>query len=124
MSDVKIGFISLMDISDDEFNTLLDYFEFKKKCPSIRYFASLLGKEAFLEMMDLFSSDIIKFPTRNESIKILNYISIYHYLKDRDFSDNAYQKARSLYKKKIEVLHNIVNMIENLNLDTEVDLDE
>ena len=72
MSDVKIGFISLMDISDDEFNTLLDYFEFKKKCPSIRYFASLLGKEAFLEMMDLFSSDIIKFPTRNESIKILN----------------------------------------------------
>lgn len=124
MSDMKIGFISLMDISDDEFNTLLDYFEFKKKCPSIRYFASLLGKEAFLEMMDLFSSDIIKFPTRNESIKILNYISIYHYLKDRDFSDSAYQKARSLYKKKIEVLHNIVNMIENLNLDTEVDLDE
>ena len=97
-NDVKIGYISLFDLSDDEFNTLLDYFEFKKKSPSVRYLASLIGKEAFLEMMDLFSSDTIKMPTRAESIKILNYISIYHYLKDRDFSDLAYQKAKGLYK--------------------------
>lgn len=114
-NDVKIGYISLFDLSDDEFNTLLDYFEFKKKSPSVRYLASLIGKEAFLEMMDLFSSDTIKMPTRAESIKILNYISIYHYLKDRDFSDISYQKAKGLYKRKMESLESIVNTINNLN---------
>lgn len=113
--DIKIGYISLFDLSDDEFNTLLDYFEFKKKSPSIRYLASLIGKEAFLEMMDLFASDMIKMPTRAESIKILNYISIYHYLKDRDFSDIAFQKAKGLYKRKLDSLQSIVNTINNLN---------
>ena len=114
-SDIKIGYVSLLDMSDDEFNTLLDYFEFKKKSPSIRYLASLIGKEAFLELMDLFASDTIKIPTRTESIKILNYISIYHYLKDREFSDMAYQKAKGLYKRKIDSLQSIVNTIDNLN---------
>jgi len=107
-SDIKIGYVSLLDMSDDEFNTLLDYFEFKKKSPSVRYLASLIGKEAFLELMDLFASDTIKIPTRAESIKILNYISIYHYLKDREFSDMAYQKAKGLYKRKIDSLQSIV----------------
>jgi len=114
-SDIKIGYVSLLDMSDDEFNTLLDYFEFKKKSPSVRYLASLIGKEAFLELMDLFASDTIKIPTRAESIKILNYISIYHYLKDREFSDMAYQKAKGLYKRKIDSLQSIVNTIDNLN---------
>lgn len=119
MQDVKIGYISLLDLSDDEFETLLDYFEFKKKCPSIRYFASLIGKEAFLEMLDLFSSDAIKFPSRSETIKILNYVSIYHYLQERNFSQDAFQRAKSLYKRKIESLEFIVNLMSNLNLDIE-----
>jgi hypothetical protein len=126
-SDIKIGYISLLDISDDEFESLLDYLEYKKKLPSVRYIASLLGKEAFLEFLDLFSSDVVKIPNRGESIKILNYISIYHYLKDRDFSDSAYQKARSLYRRKIDSLHSIVDVMENLyssDLIEEDDLDE
>ena len=124
-SDIKIGYISLLDMSDKEFESLLDYFEYKKKSPSVRYLASMIGKEAFLEMMDLFASDVIKMPTRSESIKIINYISIYHYLKDRDFSESAYQKARGLYKKKIDALHFVVNTMENLsNIDKESGLDE
>lgn len=126
-SDIKIGYISLLDISDSEFESLLDYLEYKKKLPSVRYIASLLGKEAFLEFLDLFSSDVVKIPNRGESIKILNYISIYHYLKDRDFSDSAYQKARSLYRRKIDSLHSIVDVMENLyssDLIEEDDLDE
>lgn len=126
-SDIKIGYISLLDISDDEFESLLDYLEYKKKLPSVRYIASLLGKEAFLEFLDLFSSDVVKIPNRGESIKILNYISIYHYLKDRNFSDSAYQKARSLYRRKIDSLHSIVDVMENLyssDLIEEDDLDE
>jgi hypothetical protein len=119
MQDIKIGYISLLDLSDKEFETLLDYFEFKKKCPAVRYFASLIGKEAFLEMLDLFSSDAIKFPNRGETIKILNYVSIYHYLKERNFTEDAYQRAKSLYKRKIESLHFIVDTMENLNLDIE-----
>ena len=104
-----------------------DYLEYKKKLPSVRYIASLLGKEAFLEFLDLFSSDVVKIPNRGESIKILNYISIYHYLKDRNFSDSAYQKARSLYRRKIDSLHSIVDVMENLyssDLIEEDDLDE
>lgn len=117
--DCKIGYIALLDMSDEEFELLLDYFEYKKKSPCVRYLASLVGKDTFLEMLDLFAGDQFKIPMRNESIKIINYVSIYNYLKQRDFTEEAYAKARGLFKRKTESLQSIVNSINDMSVDTE-----
>lgn len=126
-NDVKIGYVSLIDLSDDEFELLLDYFEYKKAMPSIRYLASMLGKDNLLELLDLFAGELLKIPNRNETIKLLSNISLYNYLKQRDFSDDSIVRARGLYKRKTDQILSIIEQFDNLNVaddESEADTDE
>lgn len=106
------GCLSVIDLDYDEREYLLDYLSVTSPQSYSDFIFSLLGDKWFLSYMDVLEGLTIKIPPRQTLIKIINYIKIYCYLKSRGFSEEAYEKASKLYKKRVVSLKRIVNKVE------------
>lgn len=109
---MDLGYLSVLEVNDEERDLYLQYLESSKDLDCLPFIDSLLGKDT-LTFLDLFAGETIKIPSRQELIKILNYIIIYQYIKERGFTDEAYQKASSLFKRRVDNLQRIVEKVSN-----------
>lgn len=110
---MNVGYLSVLDVNDQEFDTYLSYLESSKDMECLPFLNSILGKDV-LHFLDLFAGETIKIPSRQELIKIMNYVIIYEYLKERGFSEEAYQKASSLFKRRVSNLKRVVEKVDNI----------
>lgn len=110
---MNIGLLSVLDLSEKEIKLVIDYLVSSKDIDSLPFLYELLGKDLLL-FLDVFAGDTIKIPTRQELSKIINYIIIYQYVKERNFTDEAYQKAASLFKRRIGNIKRIVEKVDNI----------
>ena len=110
---MELGYLSVLDLSEEELDTYIKYLESSKGLECLPFLDKVLGKEIIL-FLDLFAGEVIKVPTRSELIKIANYVIIYNYIKQRNFTDDAYTKAASLFKRRVSNLKRIVEKVENI----------
>lgn len=71
------GLLSLIELSDEDRATLLEYLRKSKKTFDFDCLGIILSTEDFLRFVDLFSGSVIKVPTRGEIQKLVNYVKIY-----------------------------------------------
>ena len=115
----KSGILALTSLKDRETEILIKYMSGSRKAPYLDYLNIILGKD-LLRFIDLFSGETIKVPTRDETIKIINYIKIYVYLNDRGFTDGAYESASKVFARRRNSIKRIVDKVESTILkDTE-----
>ena len=100
-------FLSLIDLEPTEKEIFLNYLCKCKHLESIYYLEAEFG-DKLLEFLDLFQGETIKVPSKNELVSIANNSIIYNYLKERDFTEDAYSRASTLFKKRVTVLERIV----------------
>ena len=110
---MNIGLLSVLDLSEKEIKLVIDYLVSSKDIDSLPFLYELLGKDLLL-FLDVFAGDTIKIPTRQELSKIINYIIIYQYVKERNFTEESYQKAASLFKRRIGNIKRIVEKVDNI----------
>ena len=113
-------FLSLIDLEPSEKDIFLKYLLKGKNMESIIYLDAEF-KDNLLEFLDLFQGEVIKIPSKNELVSIANYSIIYNYLKERNFSEESYSRASSLFKKRIPALEKIV---EKMKIIEGIDLNE
>lgn len=106
------GCLSAIELAYNEREVLLDYLSVSAPQAYTDFIFSLLGDRNFLSYMDVLEGLTIKIPPRQTLVKIINYTKIYSFLKARDFSEEAYEKASKLYKKRVVSLKRIVNKVE------------
>lgn len=109
---MKQGYLSLMDFNEDEQNMFLKYLECGKGLEAIPYLQCEFG-DSLLSFLDLFAGETIRIPSKQELMNISNYILIYKYLKDRNFTDEAFTRAASIFKRRVPSLRSIVEKVEN-----------
>ena len=110
---MNIGLLSVLELSDKEIKTMIDYLVSSKDLEALPFLYEILGKDLLL-FLDVFAGETIKIPTRQELAKIINYIIIYQYVKERGFSEESYQKAAVLFKKRIGNIKRIVEKVDNI----------
>lgn len=108
----ELGYLAVLNLNEDELETYLKYLENSRDLFCLPYLNRVLGDE-LLTFLDLFAGEVIRIPPRSELIKVSNYIIIYNYLKQRDFTEESYKKASSLFKRRVSNLKRIVEKVEN-----------
>lgn len=105
------GCLSIIDLETDEREYLLDYLNVIAPQAYTDFVFALFGDKRFLTYLDVLEGLTIKIPPRQTIVKIVNYIKIYCYLEARGFTDEAYDKASKIYKKRVVSLKRIVNKV-------------
>jgi hypothetical protein len=67
-----------------------------------------------MEFLDVFSGDTIKVPNRTYISKIVKYVKIYQYLKNKECSPEALLNAKRLFKMREASLLRIYKKVEKL----------
>ena len=91
------GVLSLMSFTDEERDNFIDYLNSTKPYLCSDYLYAVFGDELFLKFFDVFAGTNIKVPSREEVVKLLNYIKIYTYCKERNFEEEGYEKASKVF---------------------------
>ena len=107
------GKISLTKLNEEEYGYFLDYLYSNKDFECIDFLASVLGDDLFT-FLDLFEGETIKIPPRKTTLNIISNITIYTYVKDRDFKPSAYESASRIFKKRITAIERIVEKTHNI----------
>lgn len=120
------GVLSIVNLSYDEREIFLDYMESVNPQMNASYIFSLLGDEKFLKFFDVMSNTTIKVPPRDSVLKIINYIKIYNYCKNKDFSKEGYEKASRIFGRRTMSIMRIVEKVERIleKGKESIDLDE
>lgn len=108
------GILSVIKISSKEREVLLDYLNASKPTLMADYFFAVLGDEYFLKFFDVFSGKNIKVPSRDEILKLVQYSKIYSYLSLASFSEEAYERAASIFGKRVASLKRIVAKVDSV----------
>lgn len=108
------GSLSIIELTEQERNLLLDYLSVSTPLSYPDYIWSLLGDQRWLSFFDMLEGLTMKFPSRQALVKVINYIKIYAFLNSRNFTEEAYEIAAKLYKKRVPALKRIVNKVEKV----------
>lgn len=107
------GVLSVIQLEDSEKEILLDYLMGVKPATQPDYIFTVLGKE-FLKFYDVFAGTTFKVPSREELLRIINYVKIYSYCKERSFSNDSYDRAAKIFKKRPLMIREIVDKVANI----------
>lgn len=106
-------YLSLIDMNDSEMQLFLTYLEKSKNMDCLQYLEAEFG-DNLKTFLDLFAGETIKIPSKTELLNIANYSIIYNYMKDRNFTREAYQNASHLFKRRIAAIERIVEKVESV----------
>lgn len=117
METSKVGVLSLIEISEDEMNELL---EFLQKRDKTEIYDILYGvfEHQFLKFIDLFSGETIKVPTRDSLFKSVIYIKIYSFCKKRHFTEEAIESAAHIFDKRKSSIRRIIDKVKRVKGET------
>ena len=103
------------DLSDEKYELFLKLLSFENN-EFLEVLSKMTDKNTLLKLLDVFSGEYIRFPNRKRIIWVLEKVNIYTYLKNKNFSDEAYYTVSKEYDRTIYEIKKIVNVIEkNLN---------
>lgn len=105
------GILSLIKITDDERELLLDYLHATKNTSQFDVLNNFFDKE-LLKFFDVFSGEVIKVPHRSSLLKIIKYIKIYDYCRKRNFTEESIETASRIFERRKNSIQRIINKVE------------
>lgn len=105
------GTLAYLKLDDKEMDLVIDYLRgaYPQSYPELIY--CMLGSKLMM-YYDVFEGLTVRIPTRKVMVRVISYIRIYKYLKERNFTNEAYEKASKIYRKRVPALHRIVEKVE------------
>lgn len=104
------------DLDDDKYDLFLKLLSFENS-EFLNILDIMTDKNTLLKLLDVFAGEYIKFPNRKSVIWALDKVNMYTYLKQHDFSQEAYYVVSKEYNRTVYEIKKIVNVIEkNLQL--------
>lgn len=117
------GVLSIIELNMKEREVFLDYMNIMKPYMNADFLFATFGDRALLKFFDVFAGVNIKVPSREETKKIINYIKIYQYCKDRGFTEDGYEKASKIFGRRLMSVKRVVAKVERV-LSGQVDDEE
>lgn len=99
------------DLSDDKYDLFLKLLSFEN-AEFLEVLNTMTDKNTVLKLLDVFAGEYIKFPNRKSVVWVLEKVCMYTYLKNRNFSDEAYYVVSKDYDRTVYEIKKIVNVIE------------
>lgn len=111
-----IGKTSLFkDLSDEKYELFLKLLSFENN-EFLEVIDKMTDRNTLLQLLDVFAGEYVKFPNRKSVIWVLQKVNMYTYLKQKNFSDDAYRFVSKEYDRTVYEIKKIVKVIEkNLN---------
>lgn len=106
----KSGIFSLVEINDRESELFLSYLRSTSKSPAVDFINYLIGSD-YLKFLDLLAGTTFKIPSRKSLYRDIEYIKIYTYVKERNFSFDAIRTAPKLYSKSLAFIKKAITKI-------------
>lgn len=110
----KPGVLSIISLSVDERENFIDYMDETNASLGISYLFAILGDKYFLKFLDVMAGETIKVPSRESTVKIINYIKIYTYCKNRGFTEQAMEKAAKVYDRRLVSVQRIIAKVDSI----------
>lgn len=104
------GALSVVSLSKDEKSLFIDYLMAEKPDLNSDLLEILFG-DKFLMILDAFAGNSVKFPNRDYLEKIISYIKIYSYCKMHGFSNDSYDLAAKIFKRRRVSVVRIVDKV-------------
>lgn len=112
MDSSDIGKTALYkNIDDEKYELFLKLLSFEKG-EFLNVLDTLTNKEVVLKLLDIFAGESIKFPNRKAFIWVLEKVSMYMYLKEHNFTQDAYYVVSKEYDKTVYEVKKIVAVID------------
>ena len=99
------------DLDDEKFELFLKLLSFENN-EFLNIINIMTDKNTLLKLLDVFAGEYIKFPNRKSIIWVLEKVNMYTYLKQHDFSQEAYATVSKEYDRTVYEIKKIVNVIE------------
>lgn len=99
------------DLDDDKYDLFMQLLSFENN-DFLTVLNNVVDRNSLLMLLDTFAGESIKFPNRKSVIWVLEKVHIYTYLKERDFSQEAYRTISKMYDRSVYEIKKIVNVIE------------
>lgn len=107
-----IGKTSLFkDLSDDKYDLFLKLLSFENS-EFLDVLCKMTDRNTVLQILDVFAGEYIKFPNRKSVLWVLQKVNMYTYLKQKDFSEDAYKFISKEYDRTVYEIKKIVKVIE------------
>lgn len=104
------------DLDDEKYELFLKLLSFENN-EFLQVINTMTDRNTVLKLLDIFAGEYIKFPNRKSVIWVLDKVNMYIYLKNRNFSPEAYYTVSKEYDRTVYEIKKIVNVIEK-NLQT------
>lgn len=116
------GVLSAVHLNKDERDLVIDYYE--KTNPSLNAeFLFVLMDEEWLKFLDVMAGTNIRVPSRDSILKTINYVKIYRYCAQRDFSRESIEKASKLFGRRTASISRIIEKVKRNLTKGELDAD-
>lgn len=103
------------DLDDEKYDLFVKLLSFDNS-DFLDVLVKMVDRNTLLKLLDTFAGESIRFPNRKSVIWVLEKVSMYIYLKRRNFSEEAYRTVSKDYDRTVYEIKKIVNII-NKNLD-------
>lgn len=113
MIDPKTGMLSQEELSQGEMETFLSLIGIVK-ATSIYDFLYYILKEETLLFLDTFASENIKIPSRDETIKMLDYARIHEFLNKNGRDPRALKEAARRFQRRTQSIQRIDQKVQEL----------
>ena len=104
------GALSLLELNDDERAQFVDYL-YKTKPELNPDLLEVIFGGKVLMVLDAFAGSTVKYPTREFLEKTISYVKIYTYCKTRGFTEEAYELAGKVFKRRKVSIVRIVDKV-------------
>lgn len=112
LSDDEIpGFLSLVELSDEGIQVLLDYLDSRFGSNVYSFVYAVIGKDQFLKFLDILSGVRFVVPRRDQVIKYIVMVKIYNYCCHRGFSEESYYMASKIFQKRVNTIKSICSKV-------------
>jgi hypothetical protein len=120
----KSGIFSLIKVSEKESDILLSYLRNQNQTPAFDFICYLIGID-YIQFLDLLAGTNLKIPSRKSLYRDIEYVKIYSYIKERDFTVDSVKNAAKIYNKNISfVKRAIFKVSKTLNQNLPVNLED
>ena len=99
------------DLDDEKYSLFLQLLSFENS-EFLDVIDKMTDRNTLLKLLDVFAGEYIRFPNRKSVIWVLEKVNMYTYLKNRNFSDEAYYTVSKEYDRTVYEIKKIVNVID------------
>ncbi len=109
----KHGILSLINLSEKESETYLEYLRLSSKSPIYDFVKYLIGED-YIKFLDLLAGSTVKIPSRKALFRDIESIKIYLYVEKHGFTEESMMCASKIFGKKMYFIRSSVKRVSKI----------